>query len=304
MFKNLTLYRFTFAPVIDLELFESSRFAPCGLTQEKSTGWTPPRGNLHDPLMEIVGGQIILKLMVESKKVPAEVLDRLVTEKCKAIEAQTGRKVGRKETKEIKEEAKLELLPMAFAARKSTWVWIDRAAGLVAVGAASQGAADEVLTLLHHSINGIHLTPLKTQAAPAGAMSAWLLDQYAPPGFSIDRECELKATDDSKAVVRYSNHSLDLVEIQEHIGSGKVPTRVAMTWEGRVSFVLTDNLVLKKIAFLEGVLDGSSAADVKDDRFDADVAIATGELSKLIPDLIEALGGEVVLQAAAEEVAA
>jgi len=39
----------------------------------------------------------------------------------------------------------------------------------------------------------------------------------------------------------------------------------------------------------------ASAADGKDDHFDADVAIATGELRKLIPDLIEALGGEVVL---------
>jgi recombination associated protein RdgC len=29
-----------------------------------------------------------------------------------------------------------------------------------------------------------------------------------------------------------------------------------------------------------------------EDRFDADVTIATGELGRLVPDLIEALGGE------------
>jgi recombination associated protein RdgC len=38
------------------------------------------------------------------------------------------------------------------------------------------------------------------------------------------------------------------------------------------------------------VFEGSSAG--KDDGFDADAAIATGELRKLLPDLFEALGGE------------
>jgi recombination associated protein RdgC len=73
-----------------------------------------------------------------------------------------------------------------------------------------------------------------------------------------------------------------------------VPTRLALTWEDRVSFVLTEALQLKKIAFLETVFEGnaSSPGDTKDDNFDADVAIATGELRKLIPDLLEALGGE------------
>ena len=68
-----------------------------------------------------------------------------------------------------------------------------------------------------------------------------------------------------------------------------MPTKLAMTWDDRVSFVLTEGLQIKKIALLDAVMDGTS----KDDGgFDTDVAIATGELSRLIPDLIEALGGE------------
>jgi recombination associated protein RdgC len=43
------------------------------------------------------------------------------------------------------------------------------------------------------------------------------------------------------------------------------------------------------VAFLDTVFEGTKADD---GGFDTDVAIATGELSKLIPDLIEALGGE------------
>ena len=43
--------------------------------------------------------------------------------------------------------------------------------------------------------------------------------------------------------------------------------------------------------------DDASAS--KDDRFDADAAIATGEIRKLIPDLLGALGGEMQIGAAA-----
>ena len=43
------------------------------------------------------------------------------------------------------------------------------------------------------------------------------------------------------------------------------------------------------MSFLDTVFEGTKADD---GGFDTDVAIATGELVKLIPDLIEALGGE------------
>jgi recombination associated protein RdgC len=53
--------------------------------------------------------------------------------------------------------------------------------------------------------------------------------------------------------------------------------------------MLTEGLQIKKVAFLDTVFEGTKADD---GGFDTDVAIATGELVKLIPDLIEALGGE------------
>ena len=95
-------------------------------------------------------------------------------------------------------------------------------------------------------------------------------------------------------MVRYSRHPLDIDEVRQHIESGKQPTRVAMTWDSRVSFVLTEALQIKKVAFLDVVMEGvAGSSKGKDDGFDADVAIATAELQKLIPDLLMALDGEV-----------
>lgn len=304
MFKNMMVYRMGPAWSVSLEQLEASlqaaRFVECGLTQEKSVGWVEPRGEANGPLVESVGGQWLLKLMLESKSVPGSVINRKTKERAAQIEAATGRKPGKKETKELKEEARLDLLPMAFTKQGSVLVWIDPAARLLMIDAASQGKADEVLTCLAKAMEGLGAMLLQTTASPVAAMSDWLLSQEPPAGFSVDRECELKAADESKAVVRYSRHALDIEEVQQHITQGKLPTRLAMTWEGRVSFVLTDTLQLKKLAFVDGVFQDDASVS-KDDRFDADAAIATGEIRKLIPDLLAALGGELVIDAAAPQ---
>ncbi len=279
------------------EALQGGRFAPCGASQEKSVGWVEPRGQDHGALVEVVGGQWLLKLMVEVKAVPAAVVKRKVQERLQQIEAATGRKPGKKEARELREDARLALLPMAFSKQSSLLVWIDPKAQLLVLDAASQAKADELMTALVKAVDGLAVQLVNTQTSAAAAMSGWLSTQEAPAGFSVDRECELKAADESKAVVRYTRHALDTDEVSQHIAMGKLPTRLAMTWNDRVSFVLTEALQIKKLAFLDVVFDGAAAAagDGRDDAFDADAAISTGELQQLIPELLEALGGEMAL---------
>jgi recombination associated protein RdgC len=125
-------------------------------------------------------------------------------------------------------------------------------------------------------------------------MTNWLSasspDEW-PQGFNVERECELKSGDEEKSVVKFTRHNLATDEVRKHITEGKLPTKLAMSWEGRVGFMLTESMQLKKIAFLEGVFDDRAVDD--ESGFDTDVALSTGELQKLIPELIEALGGEV-----------
>ena len=298
VFKNVMVYRVTSewtTTQAQLEdALQADRFVPCGPSQEKSVGWIEPRGQAHGPLVEVVGGQWLLKQMVEVKAVPASVVKRKVEERVAQIEAATGRKPGKKEIRALRDDLRLALLPMAFTKQSSVLVWIDPKAHFLVLGAGSQGKADEVMTGLVKAIDGLAVQLVNTQTSPAAAMSAWLSTQEAPAGFSVDRECELKAADESRAVVRYTRHALDTDEVSGHIAMGKLPTRLAMTWGDRLSFVLTDALQIKKLAFLDVVLEGAatSAADGKDDGFDTDVAIATGELGHMIPELLEALGGE------------
>jgi recombination associated protein RdgC len=305
VFKNVMMYRLLspwMATPAQLEsALETARYVECSGSQEKSVGWVEPRGKANGALAEVVGGQWILKLMVETKVLPASVVKRRAQEQLAHIEASTGRKPGKKEAREILDDARMSLLPMAFTKQGATLVWIDPQAKMLVLDAASQGRADEVMSSLVQAIDGLSVQLIDTQMSPAAAMAQWLATKEAPAGFTVDRECELKAADESKAVVRYTRHALDTDEVTGHIAMGKMPTRLAMTWNDHVSFVLTEALQLKKVTVLDVVFEAASAltSDGKDDNFDADVAIATGELQKLIPDLLEALGGETPLPAAA-----
>jgi recombination associated protein RdgC len=295
VFKNLTVYRIGpdwSASVAQMEeSLHKARFVECGATQQQSAGWVEPRGIKHAPLVEKVGGQLLLKLMIEQRVLPSAVIKRRTEEIAAKIEQDTGRKPGKKQTKEIKEQAMLELLPMAFTKQASINVWIDPEQRLLLVDSSSQGKADEVVSFLVKTLETIPVSQLHTKQSSAVAMSEWLVSGEPPATFTVDRDCELKSADEMKSVVRYSRHLLDIDEVRQHITTGKVPTKLGMSWEGRVSFMLTDTMQIKKLTFLDVVFEGQKAAS-KDEAFDADAAIATGELSQLIPDLVDALGGE------------
>ncbi len=298
MFKNALVYRITnWQPATPAELearLDTARFAECGATQQESAGWVEPRGEKHAALIESVGGQWMLTLCTETKAVPSSVVKTQLESRLAKVEADTGRRPRGKQTKEIKEAIVHELLPRAFPKRSTTPVWIDPQALLVIIGAASAKKGDAIASRLVELLGGgIVLSLVQTEQSPAVAMAAWLQSKEAPAGFSVDRECELKQPDSEKATVKYLRHTLEIDEVAEHIAQGKVPTQLAMTWNGRVSFVLTDALTLKKIALLDVVLEGATASQGKDDKgFDADVAITTGELGRLVADLLDALGGE------------
>ena len=282
------------------EALAQEQFAECGATQQKSSGWVPPRAE-HGALVESVGGQWIARLAIETKAVPGDAVRRKTQEAVDAIEKTTGRKLGKKEVRDLRDDALLALLPQAFPRRSQVTAWIDPENRWLVLDAGSQGKADEVITsLVRVAGQGFEVGLLQTARSPQAAMAAWLAAESPdelPDAFSVERECELKGSGEEPPVVKFNRHNLATEEVRRHITEGKLPTRLALGWNGRVGFVLTQTLQLKKIAFQEGVFEEGGAQDKDDDRFDADVALSTGELGALIPDLIDALGGEVELGA-------
>lgn len=289
MFKNAIIYRIAdgwTSDLIDMEVSMGRQvFQPCGATQEKSAGWVPPRGADHGALVEVVAGQRIMRFQVETKSVPGQVVNRHLDERIAKIDQTEGRKPGRKEQRELRDEITLELLPHAFPKTASVWVWIDLKNRRLVLDTASQARADDVITALVQAI-GLQVDWLSTQTAPQAAMTQWLVDHDArPEAFALGRQVELHSGDEMRSVVKFDRHHLDDDQMRLHISQGKLPTKLALDWQDWVSFVLTDAGALRKVEFLD------VEAEDAEDGFDADVAIATGVLSELITALVDALGG-------------
>lgn len=292
-FKNIFIYRLpknwaTAAHLLENQLSRQP-LQTCSASDAQSAGWVVPResGSLVYP----VNGQWLLSLGVEQKLLPTSVVKQFANDKIKAIQETEDRRVGRKEMKEIREQMTLELLPRAFVRQRSTGGWIDPINGWLAIDAAAPAKAEEFLEHLRKSVDRLPAKLLKTEQSPSAAMTAWVASGDAPTGFSVDQDLELRSAE--KATVRYAKHSLDGEEIRKHIAAGKVVTRLAMTWNDRISFVLNENLQIKRLSFL-GILkeDAGHRAENEDERFDLDFTLMAGELARLLDDLLEALGGE------------
>lgn len=293
-FKNIFIFRVAPYNTISTEkLNEKLALRPllaCSGLDKQSRGWVPCHG---DKLVHSANRQMLFALGVEQKLLPTTIVNRFAKERVADIEAQQGYKVGRKEMKELKEAITEELLPRAFAIQRSTYAWLDTVNGYLVIDAASSAKTEELLTLLNKTVEDLPFKPLHTSISPVTAMTDWLASNHAPAGFTIDRELELRATGESKATIRYANHALEGDEILRHIAAGKRVTRLGLTWNDRISFVLTEQMQIKRIEFLDIIKEESTKiADDADELFELDFTLMTGELAKMLADLTAALGGE------------
>jgi len=295
-FRNLQIFRLTseWAYTTDSlsQALHKGLFHGCGATERVARGWVPPRGE-DGELVFSVAHQQLIALGVEQKLLPAAVVRQYAQAKLTEIEAAQGYKPGRKQRRDVTDQLEIELLPRAFVKRGLTYVWIDPVNRWLLVDASSSTRADEVMEHLKLSLGELPITLVKTQLAAASAMTQWLAAGHAPGGFSIDRDCELCAAAEERAAVRYVRHNLDSDEVRSHIAAGKAATRLALTWNDRISFVLTEQLQVKRVAFLDLLKeDAERQNENADDLFAANFTLMCGELAQLLGDLLEALGGE------------
>ncbi|MDR0234355.1 MAG: recombination-associated protein RdgC [Zoogloeaceae bacterium] len=299
-FRNLQIYRLPESWQMSAKALEEQlargRFAPCGALEAASRGWVAPRPE-RDPeaLVHVTGGQWLLALETETRLLPSLVVRQETRQRAEKIAAEQGFAPGRKALRDLQDQVRDELLPRAFACRRRMAVWIDPARGWLGVDAASPGKAEEALEALRNCLDDFPCSLLSTRVSPASAMAEWLLSGDAPDGFAIDRDCELKSATGEHAVVRYVRHPLrdeTLPEIRAHLEAGKFPTRLALTWDDRIAFVLTEKGEIKRLEFLDVLKESLEGVENAEEIFDAEFALMTGEFVRFLPTLTEALGGE------------
>lgn len=294
-FKNLFLYRTPAPWALSAEQLEEQLarmpLQRCGSLDMESSGWVSPTGD--GALVYASHGQLLIALGNEQRLLPSAVIKDAAKERAEQIEARQGYPVGRRQLREIKDQITHELMPRAFTRRSATRAWIAPAEGWLVIEASAPAKADMLIELLRHSLDDLPAKLLQTRIAPSSAMTRWIAGAEPPHAFTVDMDLELRSPTEDKATVRYVRHSLEGDDIRRHVTAGKQAVRLGMTWQDKISFVLDEELRVKRVKFLD-ILDQDSDAQVESpqEQFDIEFTLMTGEMLGLLDDLVAALGGE------------
>lgn len=294
-FRNLTFFRFpkTIAPTFD-ELdarLETCRLKPVGPGELMSRGFVPPMGREAEPMSHRVGDAVWITLGGEDRLLPAAVVNDELGRRIAAIEEKEGRRPGGRARKRLKEDLVTELLPRAFVRPSRTGATLDLQHGFVAVDASARKSAEAVVSELRHALGSFPALPLNADVSARQVLTGWIAGEPLPPGLSLGDECELKDPIDGGAVVKCQRQELLSDEVRKHLESGKQVSRLALVLDDHMSFVLGEDLVVRKLKFLDGAVDQleNTEQDGLHAELDARYALMAGELKRLFAVLEPAL---------------
>lgn len=292
-FRNLTLFRF--APTLDLshldEGLAETTLKPVGPLELSSRGFISPFGRDAEALSHRIGDALWLTVGNEDRLLPGAVVNDLLARKLAEMEEREGRKPGGRLRKQMKDELVQELLPRAFVRPGRTDALLDLEHGVCAIDTSSRKSAETVVSEIRRALGSFPALPLNAEVSPRAVLTGWIAGDPLPEGLSLGEECELKDGDDHGAIVRCQRQELQSDEITRHLESGKQVTKLALTLDDHVSFVLGEDLVIRKWKFLEGAVDQLEASDPDDIRaeLDARFALMSGEFRRLFSILEPAL---------------
>ena len=292
-FRNLTLFRFpTTTKLDDLDSgLEQCQLKPVGALELSSRGFISPFGRDAEALSHRLGDAIWLTVGGEDRLLPGSVVNDMLARKLAEIEQNEGRKPGGRTRKRIKDELITDLMPRAFIKPSRTDALLDLEHGIVVIDSSSRKSADNFCSEIRRALGRFPALPLNAEVAPRSILTGWVTGEPLPDGLSIGDECELRDPVEQGAVVKVQRMDLHSDEIARHLESGKQVTRLALTLDDHVSFVLGEDLVVRKFKLLDGAVDQLESTDRDDVRaeLDARFALMSAEVKRLFSVLESAL---------------
>jgi recombination associated protein RdgC len=297
-FRNLTVFRFDDVPEFEQAGLESAldgqRFSPCDPQQMESMGWEPPLGDEEGQLVHAGSGMYLMTARREQRLLPATVIREAVNQRVGEIEQREERKLGRRQKMEIRDQLTFEMMPRAFTRSGPVQGLLLPAQRALVVDAASRKRAEEWVSLLRLSLGSLPVSPPMFSKSLADVFTGWLSgEDRLPAGIELGDECVLAGPSSGGPVVRCRHLDLAGGEVDAHIRAGLQVNRLAITWQGALSMVLTDEGDVRRLQFLDTVVEQLEQEGVHDAaaEFDARFNLMGLELSRLLPALWEALGG-------------
>ena len=297
-FKNALVYRLNRDLPFNAENLQAQLeqfvFCPVGTQDMAKSGWVSPLIDGSEMLVHELNGQLLLKIRKEEKIIPPAVVKKAIAEKVEKLEAEQSRKLKKTEKDSIKDEVLHSLLPRAFTKDSFTQIWIDTKNSLIVVDAASARKAEDAMALLRKTLGSLPVVPLTLESPVELTITEWVKSGDLPAGFALGDSATLKAVLEDGGILKSKKQDLVSDEILTHLEAGKMVTELALVWQERIQFTLTDSAAIKRIRFSDELTQQNDDIDREDvdQRADADFLLMTGDMSALISQLVIALGGE------------
>jgi recombination associated protein RdgC len=284
-FRNLTLFRFP--TTLKFSRLESHladcALKPAGPLQLSSSGFVSPFGRDGETLMHKVGDCVWLTVGGEERLLPSSVVNEEAAKKIEKAEQRQGRKLGGRARRKIKDDVVHDLLPRAFVKPLRTDAYLDLEHGFIAVDTSSRKNAENVVSEVRRALGSFPALPLNSEVSPRAVLTGWIAGEKLPKGVALGDECELRDPADRGAIVKCQRQELQGEEIAKHLESGKQVARIALSFDANVSFVLGEDLVVRKLKFLDGAVDEleSSERESVAAELDARFALMSAELKRV-----------------------
>ena len=300
-FKNLRFYCLTkpFDYYIEgLEAAMSDRpFRPCNNYEKSTMGWvTPIEDEITDAAdsnyAHVIEGYVMFCAKRQERLLPASVVREAANEKIAEIEESQGRKIYRKEKRQIQEDTAAILLPQAFTRSQLTYGYLSEKENLLIINAATPAKAEEFINLLRETLGTFPVGLPSSNLSPSDAMTRWLKDQKATNNFELTEDCELFNPLDGGNVIRCKGQDLKSDEIAAHIESGKKAKNLGVVWNNFLTCNVGDDLGIKRLRFEEIKEENQGYGEESArQKFDQDFTLMALGLSSFFDSLFAAFGG-------------
>ena len=294
-FKNIFVFAFTRPfTTTDEDLHAEMHnhcFTPCASTELRHFGWTNSLGK-GSTLTTESNGNILICARSEEKILPVQVIKDLVDERIDTLEVEQNHTATKKEREQIKEDVIFELLPRAFSRTVDTHAYINTKENIIVVNTSSRGKAEDVLALLRKTLGTLPVTSISPEVAPDELMTNWVIDADCEDGvmgklFNLGVEAHFNSLGDDGASAVVKNQDLSSDEVKAHLDADQYVTKLSIEFDDTMSFILCDDLSIKRIKFFDVIREQNDDID-KDDvnsRLEADFTLMSGELNRMINSL-------------------
>lgn len=305
MIKNVRLYsvalddklRELFHHESELEAAISAmRLKPMSESDISTYGFAPLFGRGAHAYTFSHNGNHFFRFVEENKLLPTSVVNQVLADEVESREEEMGRALKKNEKKALKQAIITKMLAQAFVTRRDLLIWVNSEKGLVGVSVTAAKRAENAITYLRKALGGsFPAKPFQPRCVVEDRMTNFIAKNELPQGFKLGYDAVLKSNDDTGATVRVTKDDLTTAEVISHLKAGKVVTELQLNFSEIATFVLANDLTVKRLSledqYLEQNLPKSSGDKIAD--LQSMILIEGETLTELVTALTRAFDCEV-----------